>query len=811
MASRSLPNQYAMNSGELSPLLANRMDQARYAYGARRMRNFLPTLQGPARKRPRFSFLAETCISSSRPWIIPFVKSQTDSFLIEFSNSKCRFYTDNGQVLESAKTITGITQASPGVITSASHGLSNGDEVVIASVGGMTQLNGRNFIVANATANTFSLVDLWGVAVNTTGYGAYTSGGTASRVYTLASPYPASALTDTDGTCLISYAQSQDTVYLCVPGYAPRKLTRSGPASWAFATLDQTGGPFETVDPDQTITVYASGATGSITLTASSGIFNANHVGALFLLERKLTDTVTAWESGKSITSGNERRSQGNYYEALNSATTGTITPSHTEGARYDGDTGVQWQYKHSGYGWAKITSFISSTSVNATVLSTIPSAAVGSGNASTQWAFGSWSADLGYPTHVCFFRERLCFFSGTKLWASVPADYENFSERDAGQITDDSAFSLDFRSGQNDEIRWAIPASDLLIGTSGGEKTIGEISTSDPFGPANAAVLEGPGYSSRQVAPIRVNDDIFYATSSGRMIRSLRFAFETDGYVSLNMVAFADHIAKGQVIQMAYCQEPQSVIWAACNDGSLVSLSYEREHELRAFALHSIGGSGVVESVARLPSPDGTRDTLYAVIKRTINGQTKRYIEFLEADWDPESDDVEDQKYADSGLTYDGTATTTITGLHHLEGATVKVLADGRYVGEKTVSSGGFSLDVAAAKVQAGLSYTATLQSMSLTNPGVIARIVKFFARLYATIGLKAGPSESSLETVMETNTTLSGASAPFTGTKRVERGGKHSREEEGDGQFMTIVHDAPTHCTVTGLIADQVATTER
>src|SRR5690606_37024928 len=115
--------------------------------------------------------------------------------------------------------------------------------------------------------------------------------------------------------------------------------TRSASTSWAFSTLDQTGGPFEAVDPDQTITVYIdSGALGAgRTLTASSAIFTANHVDALFLLEMKKTDANGAWEVGKAFALNTIVRSQGHYYKCTDAGTSGTITPSHTEGARYDG------------------------------------------------------------------------------------------------------------------------------------------------------------------------------------------------------------------------------------------------------------------------------------------------------------------------------------------------------------------------------------------------------------------------------------------------------------------------------------------
>ena len=69
-----------------------------------------------------------------------------------------------------ARTITGATQANPVVITSSAHGLSNGDVVRIFEVVGMTEINERNFTVANQVTNSFELSGEDG-----TGHTAYSS------------------------------------------------------------------------------------------------------------------------------------------------------------------------------------------------------------------------------------------------------------------------------------------------------------------------------------------------------------------------------------------------------------------------------------------------------------------------------------------------------------------------------------------------------------------------------------------------------------------------------------------------------------
>lgn len=816
MGTKTTLEQPCFNSGELSPFLATRHDIDRFAYGARTMTNFIPMLQGPARKRPGFGFVDD--LGSNR-LLRKAVFSQTDAYGLAFGDATLTFYTDHAPVLEANKTITGITQASPGVITSNSHGYTNGRRVKISAVVGMTELNGRYFTIAGVTTNTFTLVDMWGVAVNTTSYTAYSSAGTANQLYQIVSPYALADLRDSNGCCLMSIQQSADVLYICVPGYAPRKLTYTSANSWAFTTLDQTGGPFIGTDPDETITVYASAATGSVTLTASSAIFNANHVGALFLLEKKLTEITPSWESGKARTSGDVRRSQGNYYEALNSATTGGVIPTHTEGSRYDGDTGVNWQWLDSGYGWGKITAVGSSTSATMTVLQRLNSGSVLVGNASTQWSFGSWSADQGYPTHTALFRARQWFFRGTKGWASIPDDFENYRERLFGVVTDDSAIAIDIRIGQNDDIQWVMPCTDLLVGTGGNEFSIGEISTAGPLAPSNIASLRGPGYGSRRVEPALVNDGVIYTQPAGRVVRELRFDFSSNGYVALNKTAFAEHITKGAVNYFAFAKEPESIVWETCADGALLGMSFEREHQLLAWHGHVLGGahsSGdpVCNCPVVIPSPEGDRDELYVSVKRTINGQTKYYLEYSSAHWDENTDDLEDMTYTDSFLSTAANTDTEIGGLEHLIGEDVRVLGDGRYLGEYTVSATGtvtLTSSSAPTVVHIGLPYTATLESMNLNRPNFLARWVNAFVYFVSSVYAKASGAWSDDRSTRKTwgprdiGWTFSGYSvaSPIpaqTRTFKVGQEGGHGREV-----YFTVSHDWPTACTVAGWIFDE------
>ncbi len=585
--------------------------------------------------------------------------------------------------------------------------------------------------------------------------------------YEVATPYLLADLTDAKGNFMLKFVQSGDVIYITHVGeaYSPRKLSRFAATNWTLTEVNFTGGPFEDVDPDQTITVYASAATGNgITLTASSALFTSSHINGLFYLERKLTDDTPMWETAKAITAGNVRKSDGKFYSAVNSATTGSIKPTHTEGSVYDGNAGVQWTFLHPGFGYVKITAIGGGgTTATANVVKRLPAEVVGSGEATTRWAFGEWSSANGYPSHVTFFRERLVLAraSDQKVWASVTGDYENFSDRDdGGVVVADSSISVEIASDQVNRIEWMIPASDLLIGTAGGEFIIRELTKNEPLGPANVTSVQVSGYGSAPVQPVRVGNSILFVQRSGRKVREIAFsadAANTEGYASIDLSVLAPHLVPrgAWITQLAYQQEPHSVVWAVRSDGYLLGCRYNSNRKAVAWFRRPIGGSAVVESVDCIPHPDGDQDELWLIVRRTINGGVERYVEYMEAEWSSDEDE-DDRFYVDSGLTYSGVAATTISGLSHLEGATVDVLVNGAAHPQRTVSGGSITLLRAATTVQIGLPCPAKLFLLRQnagaadgTSQGKNKRIHTVTMRLLDTLGGKIGPDESSLDIV--------------------------------------------------------------
>jgi hypothetical protein len=256
------------------------------------------------------------------------------------------------------------------------------------------------------------------------------------------------------------------------------------------------------------------------------------------------------------------------------------------------------------------------------------------------------------------------------------------------------------------------------------------------------------------------VGKSVLFVQRSGRKVRDYAYVFEADGFRAPDVTVFAEHITKGGLIEMAYQQEPVGTLWAARADGTLLSCLFNREQDAIGWGRHIIGGAfgngnAVVESVASIPSPSGTYDEVWLVVKRTVDGDTVRYVEYMTKVFSSDDGDtVEDAFYVDSGLTYDSTPATTITGLDHLEGETVKVLADGSAHPDCVVSSGEITLSRSASVVHAGLGYNSNGQTLRIeagaadgTAQGKTKRIHRVAFRFHETVGAKIGPDADSLD----------------------------------------------------------------
>ncbi len=823
----------SFNSGEFSPLMRGQVGLKYYPSACRRLRNFVPAVEGPARRRPGTYFAAEVKNSANRTWLARFEYNVEQAYVLEFGDQYIRFYSNHAQVL-------------------------SGPPLEVSS------------------------------------------------------PYLLADLTNADGTFALKFEQANDVLYIFHSKYRTRTLTRTGAAAFTLAEFEARGGPFEDVDPDETRTVYASAATGAgITLTASSAIFQSYHVGTLFYMEGKKVDDIKAWEQGKAVVAGvspaDLRKSDGKTYKALANGTTGTVKPVHIEGALYDGDAGVQWEYQDPGFGWVKITAIGGAppaTTATATVMSPrLPYGCVLVGQATTRWAFQSWNSNDGWPTVGSFWKQRLCAFRKRDFWASVAADFTDFRRKDeSGDATPDMALDLEIAADQSNDIRWVAPTDTaLLVGTAADEHVIFKQTDAEPLSGVNIEARKQTSHGASSVAPQRVGDDVVFVQRSGRKIRDIHYKFEKDGYVSGVVTRFSRHVARNKIIDMSYQQEPDSVLWAATGDGTLLGFTLNNDEDVKGCHPHFLGGSygvltrAVVESIACIPDPVSGYNELWMIVKRTINGTTRRYVEFMKQHYE-EGDDEETAFYVDCGLSLDNvmnatltpgagatvkgtigvpftagsaifvagdvgkkiqyrhqiddpdsdthelvyrTATATITqynsttsvnatinvpwpdltalaanvwrktvssvsGLGHLEGQVVSVFSDAGPETNKTVTAGAVTLDVQAGKIHVGLPYKSVLQPMPIeagaaegTSQGRTKRAHRVLIRFDNTLGAKYGRDEDSqLDSVQMGTSIMNEASKFFTGDKVVPWPDGYSED-----MLITIIQDQPCPCTVVAL----------
>lgn len=660
MAQSAFFNQPSMASGEIAPYLYGRVDQELYYIGLRTCRNFIVRQYGGASNRGGTYFIGEVKDSTHPVRIIPFSFNETQTYVIELGHFYARFIANGGQVLETAKVITGITQANPGVVTSAGHGFSNGDDVFISGVVGMTQLNGRSLRVANVAANTFELHDYQGNNVSTAAMGAYVSGGTAARIYTVVTPWDSADLFE------LNYAAKNDVMTVVHPDYKPTDMTRTGNTAWTVTDFAVTEGPFQDKNAGTT-TITASATTGAITLTASASLFSAASVGQLFYIEQEPTDSTKVWEVAKAIVTNDIRRAGANYYKATNNATTGTVKPDHVEGTASDGDNGVIWQYLHSGFGIVQITAYTSPTQVNATVINTLPNNVTSI--ATTVWAKAAWSSEEGYPSAAAYHKQRFAL-GGTRnapnrLWFSGVGLRAFFGK--SNPILADESFKLDLDTTEVNAIRHLVPLKQLITLTSASEQLINGVN--NVLDATSPPVADVQGYTgSSKVKPIIIGNTAIYVEDTGDVVRSLQFNLQEDSFTGIDLSARSPHLFEGKtVVDWTFQRRPLSVVWTVQDDGSLLGFTFMQEQKVYAWHRHDTDGT--YKSVASIR--EGRENATYQITARVINGVTKQYIERHASRNIPRDSKIasksRDQMFVDCGLMYDGrntTATTiTITG----------------------------------------------------------------------------------------------------------------------------------------------------
>ena len=409
-------------------------------------------------------------------------------------------------------------------------------------------------------------------------------------------------------------------------------------------------------------------------------------------------------------------------------------------------------------------------------------------------------------PNAATLFRERLCFAALETIYMSQSGAFENFELRATNQTADDP-MEINVYAQQMNTIEWLCPAGKLLVGTRGGEFLVGETTTVDPFGPENVKVTPETAFGSSLLQALRVGAVVLFAQRAGRKLRQFVYDLNGDTFVAMDLTSAAEHVTAGGLVDFVWHSQPLETLWAARGDGQLVGFTYSKEHEMNAWHRHILGGGGKVVSLAVTPAVHGGRDELWLAVRRTVEGQTVYYIETLEPGHEL-GEAAAECFFVDCGITVRGDALTEVTGLEHLEGLEVHVLADGGVQPPRVVTGGRIPLQYPAYVVQVGLPYRSVLTTVKFeaqlpdgTAQARNKRTTKVHFQLLESAGGAAGADEARLEPLeyWEAPRKMDNAPGLFTGQVSLPWPGGY----ETDG-LVTVVQDLPLPFLLSGMIQE-------
>lgn len=525
-----------------------------------------------------------------------------------------------------------------------------------------------------------------------------------------------------------------------------------------------------------------SGTQGDITLTSNKNIFASSKPGAYIKLKQEIASKTVSTSNGTT-----ERVRVGENWKVISH---GTWTGSFTIEKSDDGESWKEYRkytsksdynpsesgsvtepvflravctitsgtctvdltaMAYNAEGVVKLTEITSDSTAKAHVEKEL-----GSTDMTTNFLWGAWSEEFGYPQTLCFFQDRLCF-GGTKkqpymVWMSRTGDYGNFSvEKASGTVTDDSAVALAFVSRKQFKILHLIASTDLIVLTAGNEWTV---SGSDTVTPSKAVPKMQTTRGCSTVEPLMIGGRIVFVQGRGSTVRDMAYSYETDSYGGNDLTLLAKHIIENvQIVDSAYKQEPDSTIYFVRSDGTMACLSYIMEQKVYAWS--TIETQGKIEAVAAVQ--EGDEDIIYLVVKREINGVTVRNIEYL-AKNPAKSNNPDDYIMLDNAIEYstaEKSSGETEIDAAELAGEKVTVIGDGRMYSGLTVSQdGAVTLPAAVQHAFIGLPYRSIVELPNVeiktgdgTMQGRKKQISNCILRLSNSLGGMVGPYINTMD----------------------------------------------------------------
>ena len=747
------------NAGELSPKMICRADVEQYSGGCRTLENFLVSPYGSVERRPGTRFVSYTKSSSGPVRLFRFVYSSSVAYVIEAGDHYMRFFHNNAIVRD--------------------------DDLNILEI---------------------------------------------------ETPYSAADLKN------LQTIQSADVMTICSPDHPVMELKRTAVNAFSISEKEFQFPPMLDPNLNDDVTLCASAVEGDISLTAAvpqdydgEDIFTEDNIGGFFELVHIRKDnrisrdfnsntastsievkgywsfsTHGTWTGNLTIQRSFDNGTTWNDFRTYSSTNDSNFTDSGTED-----DDNVLYRLQMTGYGQSstgtlklcralflnpdfqitgvvQITGVTDSTHAAGTVIKKL-----GDTTATSEWSEGAWSVRRGFPRALAFFEERM-FFGGTahqtqRIWGTKTGSWDNFL---VGK-NDDDGLDFTLSSDTVNEICWMIQHDTLVIGTMDSEWTLSASDPSDALTPSDFRVRRRSVFGSANVKAHLVGDVILFVQRGGRKVREFVYAWEKNGYSSADMTILADHITESGIVESSLAQLPDSILWCVLSDGSLSALTYERDQEVIGWHRHTTNGN--ILSVAAIP--DQTEDCIYWAVRR--NGRN-----MIEVAAPRCYSSIESAVFTDSSVTVSGDAVSSVSGLDHLEGMTVQILADGAVQTTKTVTNGAVTLDHPANIVTVGLGYESQLSPMPIeieTRNGMSLlrrkAVAEIRIRIYDSVGglARAGTDSYQIIRSRDVNTDLLDRSvAPKSGEVILPvAGGYHF------AATIDILQDQPLPLNVAGLAA--------
>lgn len=922
--------KYAFVAGELSPTLLFRTDVEKYDLAVAEATNWQVDYRGGISTRAGTQF-CDFVSDDDRPTkFVPFKfsPSASQTYTLVFSHLKVRFLQSGAYVLEAAKTITGVTNAAPGILTSAAHGFSDGDWVKVYDVEGMTELNGRTFRVGSVTTNTFGLYDaVTGSPINTVPYALYSSGGTVARIYTVTTPYEAEDLE------LLRAHQSRSVLYLTHQDYKARTLTREAHTTWTLAEVvfgnsvssptgvavdagsGSAGVAFQiTAVDDEGVEslpsdyAFDTTAVDYASTTGQAKVTWTKVTGARYYKVYRSQIIPVGTECSRAMQLGFVGIAYGPQFIDRNIVPDFTLTPPTHLNPFADGAIEfIEVTAGGTGYTNASVVSITTSTGTGFVGYPIVSGGAilaiaianggkgyvsgdtinvsVGSGATFTKTLSSASGNDPGVSS---VFQQRKVYGGSLNdpltVWGSKPGDYENMDVSTIVQEDDSYEFELD--SEEVAPIRHFLATrSGLVIITQSGiwQLTGGQ---GVAVTPTNALADPQSYTGCSTLPPLAIDTDILYVEGKGATIRLLAYNDYTKVFAGQDLSILSSHLVPPElpIKSWTFASDPHKLVYGVRSDGKCVVMTLVKEQNIYGWTKFQT--KGLYTDV--LAIQEDTTDIVYFMAQRFVNG---RWTKFIETVVRRNFTDVEDAWCLDCALalpatypaatltaaavsgetgvvftasaavftvadvgkvirmgggkaiieTYDDSMHVTcaimrditavvpethdnplplpalegewtldepvneVSGLWHLEGESVRVLADGSPLSTRIVTNGAVTLDAEATRVIVGIPYRCVLQTLPpTTNDAAIEgkrKIVKTVKmRYYNSRGLQLGAKLTDLMPIKERT------DEAYAEPTRLQTGMKEQRIPstfDYNGQFY-IVEDDPLPATVLGFAQD-------